>query len=47
MSIKIISDITNYQIRSLHSDISTKTGEKIIVFTLDVPDEVCVQPLSV
>lgn len=32
---KTISDITNCQIRSLHSDISTKTGEKIIVFTLD------------
>ncbi len=32
---KIISDITNCQIRSLHSDISTKTGEKVIVFTLD------------
>jgi len=32
---KIISDTTNCQIRSLHSDISTKTGEKIIVFTLD------------
>ncbi len=47
MSIKIISDITNYQIRSLHSDISTKTGEKIIVFTLDVPDEACPQHLSV
>jgi len=32
---KIISDTTNCQIRSLHSDISTKIGEKIIVFTLD------------
>lgn len=32
---KIISDTTNCQIRSLHSDISTKTGEKVIVFTLD------------
>jgi len=32
---KIISDTTNCQIRSLHSDISTKTGEKVIVFVLD------------
>lgn len=31
----IISDITDCQVISLHSDISTKTGERIIVFTLD------------
>ena len=31
----IISDITNCQVKSLHTDISTKTGERIIVFTLD------------
>ena len=31
----IISDITNCQVQSLHTDISTKTGERIIVFTLD------------
>ena len=31
----ILFEITNCQIRSLHSDLSTKTGEKIIVFTLD------------
>jgi uncharacterized protein YbcI len=30
----IISDITGYQVRSLHTDISTKTGERIIIFTL-------------
>ena len=32
---KILFEVTNCQLRSLHSDISTKTGEKIIVFTLD------------
>ncbi len=31
----IISDITRCQIRSLHTDISTKTGERVIIFTLD------------
>ncbi len=31
----IIINITGCQIRSLHSDISTKTGERVIVFVLD------------
>jgi uncharacterized protein YbcI len=31
----IISEITGCQIKSLHTDISTKTGERIIIFTLD------------
>ena len=31
----IISDITGYQVKSLHTDISTKTGERIIIFVLD------------
>ena len=31
----IILDITACQIKSLHTDISTKTGERIIIFTLD------------
>lgn len=31
----IILEITGCQIKSLHTDISTKTGERIIVFTLD------------
>ncbi|MEK6558391.1 MAG: DUF2294 domain-containing protein [Candidatus Margulisiibacteriota bacterium] len=31
----IVKDITNCEIHSLHSDISTKTGERIIVFSLD------------
>jgi uncharacterized protein YbcI len=31
----IILDITNCQIKSLHTDISTKTGERVIIFTLN------------
>ena len=31
----IISDLTGYQVKSLHTDISTKTGERIIIFTLE------------
>ena len=31
----IISEITGCQIKSLHTDISTKTGERVIIFTLD------------
>jgi len=31
---KMISEITGYQIKSLHTDISTKTGERIIIFVL-------------
>lgn len=30
----IIKEITGYNVTSLHTDISTKTGERIIVFTL-------------
>ncbi|OGX32900.1 MAG: hypothetical protein A3I43_02400 [Omnitrophica WOR_2 bacterium RIFCSPLOWO2_02_FULL_50_19] len=32
---KTVSDITGCQTRSLHTDISTKTGERVIIFTLD------------
>lgn len=32
---KLIFDITACQIVSLHSDISTKTGERVIIFTVD------------
>ena len=32
---KIILEITGHQIKSLHSDISTKTGERVIIFTLE------------
>ena len=31
----IISGITACQVKSLHTDISTKIGERIIIFTLD------------
>lgn len=31
---KIIYEVTNNHVKSMHSDISTKTGERIIVFTL-------------
>jgi len=31
----IIKEITGYNVISLHTDISTKTGERIIVFTLN------------
>lgn len=31
----IIKDITGVQIISLHTDISTKTGERVIIFTID------------
>ena len=31
----LVSGITGCQIRSLHTDISTKTGERVIIFTLD------------
>jgi len=30
----IISNITGHQVKSLHTDISTKTGERIIIFVL-------------
>jgi len=36
----IVSDITKCQVRSLHTDISTKTGERIIIFTLEQDLEV-------
>ena len=32
---KIILEITGCHVKSLHTDISTKTGERIIVFTLN------------
>ena len=34
---KAILAITNRQVRSLHTDISTSTGERVILFTLDGP----------
>jgi len=32
---KIVFDITGCEVTSMHSDICTKTGEKVIVFVLD------------
>jgi uncharacterized protein YbcI len=34
-----IRDVLGREVVSLHTDISTKTGERIIVFTLDAPPE--------
>lgn len=34
---KIISDITGRKVTSLHTDISTQTGERMIIFVLDKP----------
>jgi len=31
----IIQDITGKKVKSLHTDISTSTGERVIIFTLD------------
>ncbi len=31
----IIQDITGCKVVSLHTDVSTKTGERVIIFTLD------------
>ena len=31
----IVQDITGNRMRSLHSDISIKTGERVIIFTMD------------
>lgn len=30
----IVLDITGYRVQSLHTDVSTKTGERVIIFTL-------------
>ncbi|NLE02562.1 MAG: DUF2294 domain-containing protein [Fibrobacter sp.] len=35
----MVRSITRRKVRSLHTDISTTTGEKLIVFTLDRPPE--------
>ena len=34
---QIITDLTGRRVRSLHTDISTVTGERVIIFTLDSP----------
>ncbi len=33
----IVRDILGQEVRSLHTDISTRTGERIIIFSLDGP----------
>ena len=35
----VITNITDCQVKSLHTDISTKIGERIIIFTLDRDSE--------
>jgi len=35
----VIQDITGRKVVSLHTDISTSTGERVILFTLDAPLE--------
>ena len=34
---QIILDLTSRTVKSLHTDISTTTGERVIIFTLDSP----------
>jgi uncharacterized protein YbcI len=34
---QIIIDLTGRKVKSLHTDISTVTGERVIIFTLDGP----------
>jgi uncharacterized protein YbcI len=34
---QIIKEITGRNVKSLHTDISTVTGERVIIFTLDSP----------
>lgn len=40
----IIRDITACEVISLHTDVSTKTGERVILFTLDRPP--CLRKLA-
>ena len=36
---ELVKSITRRKVKSLHTDISTATGEKLIVFTLDKPPD--------
>jgi uncharacterized protein YbcI len=36
----LIRNVTHRRVKSLHTDISTMYGEKIIIFTLDKPPEI-------
>ncbi|MCK5860894.1 MAG: DUF2294 domain-containing protein [Candidatus Hydrogenedentes bacterium] len=40
----VIFDITRQQVKSLHTDISTATGERIILFSLEGPVEYRIAP---
>ena len=40
----IILDVTGEQVRSIHTDISTRTGERIIVFSLEGPSRFAADP---
>lgn len=42
----VIKEILGVPVRSLHTDISTKTGERIIVFTLERPVERPAKPAA-
>ncbi|MFW5802296.1 MAG: DUF2294 domain-containing protein [Verrucomicrobiota bacterium] len=35
----IVNDVLGREVRSLHTDISTRTGERIIIFTLNAPPQ--------
>ncbi len=35
----LVQDVTGRRVVSMHADISTRTGERIFVFTLDAPPE--------
>lgn len=38
---QIITDLSGKRVKSLHTDISTVTGERVIIFTLDSPVPFC------
>ena len=40
----IVRDVTGHAVRSLHTDISTVSGERIIIFTLDGRPQLREQP---
>jgi len=37
---RIVQDLTGRGVKSLHTDISTRTGERVIIFTLDGSPEI-------
>jgi uncharacterized protein YbcI len=38
---RIVTDLTGKKVISLHTDISTVTGERVVIFTLESPVAVC------